>query len=119
MGSLILSRSFHVEKWKSEGDEGNGEATPSEGGDLETGPGEGGDEELSANVSAMDVDTDGLTQDAVGEESANENEDEDSDDEDNEDPADVAMVPMADMLNARYGCGNVSPAQPFIFRVSH
>ena len=31
-----------------------------------------------------------------------------SDDEDVEDPADVAMVPMADMLNARYGCNNVS-----------
>lgn len=31
---------------------------------------------------------------------------EDSDDED-EDPSDVAMVPMADMLNARYGSENV------------
>ena len=29
------------------------------------------------------------------------------DDDDVEDPSDVAMVPMADMLNARYGCENV------------
>jgi N-lysine methyltransferase SETD6 len=29
----------------------------------------------------------------------------DGDDED--DPANVAMVPLADMLNARYGCENV------------
>ena len=28
--------------------------------------------------------------------------------EDGEDPEDVAMVPMADILNARYGCSNVS-----------
>ena len=28
-------------------------------------------------------------------------------DSDDEDPSDVAMVPMADMLNARYGCENV------------
>ena len=32
-------------------------------------------------------------------------ESEDGDDED--DPANVAMVPLADMLNARYGCENV------------
>jgi len=31
----------------------------------------------------------------------------DSDDEDVGDPSDVAMVPMADMLNARYGSENV------------
>jgi hypothetical protein len=34
--------------------------------------------------------------------------DEDSDDEDGDNPADVALVPIADMLNARHGCGNVS-----------
>jgi SET domain-containing protein 6 len=27
--------------------------------------------------------------------------------DDDDDPANVAMVPMADMLNARYGCANV------------
>jgi len=29
--------------------------------------------------------------------------------DDDDDPSDVAMVPMADLLNARWGSGNVSP----------
>jgi len=33
-------------------------------------------------------------------------ESDDSDDEDVGDPSNIAMVPMADMLNARYGCNN-------------
>ena len=37
--------------------------------------------------------------------------DEDSDDDD-DDPGNVAMVPIADMLNARYGCENVSAPLP-------
>lgn len=41
-----------------------------------------------------------------------ENDDDDSDDED--DPSDVAMVPMADMLNARYGCENVRSSISFL-----
>jgi len=36
-----------------------------------------------------------------------ESEMDDSGDEDLEDSSDVAMVPMADILNARYGCENV------------
>jgi SET domain-containing protein 6 len=35
----------------------------------------------------------------------NDNDEDETDDED--DPANVAMVPLADMLNARYGCENV------------
>ena len=35
-------------------------------------------------------------------------EDEEDEDDDDEDPSDVAMVPMADMLNARYESENVS-----------
>ena len=31
----------------------------------------------------------------------------DAESDDDDDPANVAMVPMADMLNARYGCANV------------
>jgi SET domain-containing protein 6 len=38
----------------------------------------------------------------------------DDDDDDDDDPANVAMVPMADMLNARYRCANVrSSCEPF------
>lgn len=56
-----------------------------------------------ANTSAgsgMDVDDDPAS-------APQPEENEDSDDEDVGDPSDVAMVPMADMLNARYGSENV------------
>ena len=47
-------------------------------------------------------------------ESAEEEEEEDSDDEEeeSEDVGDVAMVPMADLLNAKSGCDNVRPPLP-------
>lgn len=99
MGSRILSRSFNVEKWEAEEDE-NEEAN------------------TSANTagSAMDVDeTPGDEQDANdgsnahGEENGDEENSNDDDDEEDEDSSDVSMVPMADMLNARYGSENVSP----------
>jgi len=35
-----------------------------------------------------------------------------SSDENDDDPANVAMVPLADMLNARYGCENVRVHHP-------
>ena len=74
----------------------------------------------------MDIDpqptVDGETNAPVPEDAANEREeagleeDEGSDDDDREDPADVAMVPMADMLNARFESENVrttaSPSPP-------
>ncbi|KAM0791736.1 hypothetical protein ACM66B_004004 [Microbotryomycetes sp. NB124-2] len=61
MGSLILSRSFHVEaKDRSDEDSDNEE----------------------------------------------DNDDDEEEDEEREDVGDVAMVPMADLLNARYGCDN-------------
>lgn len=84
MGSRILSRSFQVEQWDPPDEDG----------------------------APLEMDTDDDAQhpsepaeghhDEVGEEH-----DGDSDDEDHGDPDDVAMVPMADMLNARYGCNNV------------
>lgn len=52
----------------------------------------------------MDVDDSGDGEEAVNEDSS----DKDSDDEENEDTSDVAMVPMADILNARYNSVNVS-----------
>ena len=83
MGSRILSRSFHVEKWDDQ------------------------DEERDGDSSAMDIDQN--EEDGGGEDAQIEDGDEDtSDDEDTEDPADVAMVPVADLLNARYGASNVS-----------
>ncbi|KAH7912417.1 hypothetical protein BJ138DRAFT_1083668 [Hygrophoropsis aurantiaca] len=82
MGSRILSRSFHVEKWDGQSND---------------------EDESEANTSAMDVDA------ADSPDKGDHNEPEDdggSDEDDADDPADVAMVPMADLLNARYGSEN-------------
>lgn len=64
-GSRILSRSFHVEKWKGE------------------------------DTNDMEVDD----EEPDGSDSEGE--------EDGENTEDVGMTPMADLLNARYGCNNV------------
>ena len=53
------------------------------------------------NNSGMDVD---VPEDELAVEGE---EEEGDDDDDEEDPANVAMVPMADLLNARYGSENV------------
>jgi SET domain-containing protein 6 len=101
MGSRILSRSFHVEPWKG-------------GGDSEE-PHVGDDPDVSME-SRRSTDADRSREEAgeqpaqedshpEGEENVN---DSDSDSEDGENVEDVAMVPMADMLNARYGGENVS-----------
>ncbi|KIJ49632.1 hypothetical protein M422DRAFT_225528 [Sphaerobolus stellatus SS14] len=85
MGSRILSRSFNVEKWTGEEGEGD-ESFDTQGDD------------------SNDMDIDDTQQ---GANPVEEHEDEDSDsDSDEEDPGDVAMVPLADVLNARYECEN-------------
>ena len=86
MGSRILSRSFLVEKWEEGGDEGED------------------DPEENADQSGMEVDSDHAE---TNEEEATGELEETDDDDDAEDQSDVAMVPMADMLNARYGSENV------------
>jgi SET domain-containing protein 6 len=93
MGSRILSRSFHVEEWESQDEDGeNAEA------DISTGSGmDVDDEQLSVAVLASGLQP----------LDSHEGDNEDSDDEDQEDSSDIAMVPMADMLNARYGSENV------------
>ncbi|KAK7473222.1 Ribosomal lysine N-methyltransferase 4 [Stygiomarasmius scandens] len=83
MGSRILSRSFDVERW--EGDEGNSD----------------NDEAAETSVgSAMDVDqpAHSLTDDSARNEEPS--------DEEEEDDIDVSMVPVADLLNARYRTEN-------------
>jgi N-lysine methyltransferase SETD6 len=90
-GSRILSRSFQVERWEGEDgtidDNADGNTSVESGMDL-------------ANMSAgSGMDVDGSPADA--------SQPDESDDEDAVDPSDVAMVPMADMLNARYGSENV------------
>lgn len=86
MGSRILSRSFQVEQCNtSTNDEEDDEAAQA---DMDVDP-------------ILAEDEEGLRDEAGREADGN------SDDGDCEDPGDVAMVPMADMLNARFGCNNV------------
>jgi N-lysine methyltransferase SETD6 len=100
MGSRILSRSFTVEKWR----EGEGEVEEVEDEDENA-------EKTSLSATAeMDVDDDHPTlrgESEIEQEpgSSNIGDIEDSDD----DSSDIALVPMADMLNACYGSENVCP----------
>lgn len=93
-GSRILSRSFHVEKWEDENEPQGETSTPGSG--ISDSEGMDVDHSSPSAVVEGENDEDG---------DAGDSEDED---EDREDPSDVAMVPMADMLNARYGSENVS-----------
>ncbi|KAF8647120.1 hypothetical protein AX16_006952 [Volvariella volvacea WC 439] len=79
MGSRILSRSFEVERWNLDDEEEEGNTTG------------------NANDSSMDVDP-----------PSHDGADHEERDEDGEevDASDISMVPMADMLNARYGHEN-------------
>jgi SET domain-containing protein 6 len=87
MGSRILSRSFNVEKWDSgEDEEENAAANTSRGSEMDVDAPQGseGDESASHHDEAEEEDGVGI-----------------------DDSSDIAMVPMADMLNARYGSENV------------
>lgn len=110
MGSRVLSRSFNVEVWRKPDDDEDEKVQ-----DTESGPN-------TSLENAMDVDeppADGGAREHEREdaedEQANrsleellEDDGSETDDEDAEDPGDVAMVPMADMLNARYQSENAS-----------
>jgi len=91
MGSRILSRSFTLGKWEREG-----EAV--EGPESSQGIGEDIDTDMDVHEEPSES----------GENIPTERDDIDIDDE--EDSSDIAMVPMADMLNARYGSENVRPS---------
>ena len=94
MGSCILSRSFHVSRWTGESSD---EAVD--------------EDDAPVGSSSMDVDPKPSSTPSSGPGTpeptdANDNEEE-SEDEDDDDPSDVAMVPVADMLNARFETENV------------
>ncbi|KAL1695076.1 hypothetical protein GGG16DRAFT_45758 [Schizophyllum commune] len=85
-GSRVLSRSFNVEEGDTESDsDSEGEGPADKSADL------------------MDVDATEPPPEEGAEEAIEVSDDEDSDEED---AGDVGMVPMADMLNARYGSEN-------------
>lgn len=92
-GSRILSRSFNVDL-----PEPNHHEQDSDDGQEDS------DEQIAANTSigsGMDVDvSSGIVEEA---------EEEEADDEESleDDSSDTAMVPMADLLNARFECENV------------
>lgn len=87
MGSRILSRSFNVEKWES--------------GEVE-------EENAAANTSrGSEMDVDALQETEGDEPASHHDEAEEEEGGDMDDSSDIAMVPMADMLNARYGSENV------------
>lgn len=90
MGSSILSRSFHVKRdlRHAEPDDADNSSAPAEVAVERAMP--RGDEEDN-NDESVDIDLD-------------ENSDEDENDED---VRDISMVPMADMLNAKFGSENV------------
>ncbi|KAL1721914.1 hypothetical protein EV715DRAFT_270783 [Schizophyllum commune] len=84
-GSRVLSRSFNVEDSSEEDSDSEGEGPADTSADL------------------MDVDATEPPPEDGAEEAIEVSDDEDSDEED---AGDVGMVPMADMLNARYGSEN-------------
>ncbi|KAH8107781.1 SET domain-containing protein [Cristinia sonorae] len=91
MGSRILSRSFTVLKWN-----GMTEDEDAMVADADTSIGSGMDVDMPDTPDEPQLDGTELQED----------DDEESEDEDMEDPGDVSMVPMADMLNARFESEN-------------
>ncbi|KAG1715770.1 hypothetical protein ID866_1394 [Astraeus odoratus] len=110
-GSRILSRSFTVSKWAdedvvehgSDADDDAGAGNRDSRGEAENNHLDDTDKLANTSLgSAMDVDESASC--AVSD--AQRNDDHDSVDEDEDDPSDIAMVPMADLLNARWGSEN-------------
>ncbi|KIK94087.1 hypothetical protein PAXRUDRAFT_828332 [Paxillus rubicundulus Ve08.2h10] len=109
-GSRILSRSFTVSRWTDNG-EGEGE-DDHEGEDIQA---ESGANTVTSLGSAMEIDN---PQQPSHEDAISVSDSEDEDDE-GEDPSDVAMVPMADLLNARWGSENAKLFyEPLVLRMT-
>lgn len=106
MGSRILSRSFHVLRFKPEGEDADEEAEVDEAEASATLNGDGNAMDVDAPADAADEPAAQVAEEALKE--ADEQEDEEEDEDRYEDPADVAMVPMADMLNGRFNTETVS-----------
>jgi SET domain-containing protein 6 len=98
MGSRILSRSFNVEKWTPDGEE-----EEDDGGAADVSMGSGMDVDLPDGASAPPTHSPLGTDDLEHEE---------GEEQEQEDSSDITMVPMADILNARYRSENVRPS-PF------
>ena len=122
MGSSILSRSFHVKRdlTHAEPDEADISSAPAEVAVVRTMPQNDQKDESQrphegiADEEGRGVEEDEDEQDEQGDEhEENEGEDKDDDEDENEeeeeeeeDVRDISMVPMADMLNAKFGSEN-------------
>ena len=95
MGSLILSRSFHVEDPEDEDDEQEGNETK----EQESNEADESNASLLEAAEGMDIHNDNGHIDEDGES-------DDDDEDDQEEVNHIAMVPWADMLNARHECDN-------------
>ncbi|KAG9096289.1 hypothetical protein FS749_008784 [Ceratobasidium sp. UAMH 11750] len=93
MGSRILSRSFHVEPW-GEGEDDDNEEKQGSDADESKQVKEDPDVSMESARSEQPVESEDGASDGS------------SDSDDGENVEDVAMVPMADMLNARYAGEN-------------
>jgi N-lysine methyltransferase SETD6 len=83
-GSRILSRSFQIE---------NCEERP------ESHHVKDDSDAMDTEARSMDIDQDGADEEGRTSDTSSEGEDQDN--------SRISMVPMADLLNARYGCNNV------------
>jgi len=97
MGNLILSRSFTVGDQDEDEEEEQEEKAHASGDEHQ-------DIGNTSLGSAMDVDAPASATDEHLEE---EESDDDDDDDEETNTLEVAMVPLADILNARYQCENV------------
>ncbi|KAN0091574.1 hypothetical protein V8E55_005140 [Tylopilus felleus] len=108
-GSRILSRSFTVSRWTDDDkvEERDGEVGGSDADEVE-------DLHPDASIeSSMHLD---LHPSSL--EDTNEGPDSDSEDDEQDDPSDVAMVPIADLLNARWGSENAKLFyEPLVLRM--
>ena len=108
MGSLVLSRSFHVEEGAEEANEdsegeGEGEAAGDGSAMNISGASQAGAQGSSLTGTPMADANAGSDEEG---QSDGDSEDEDEDEDDEESVSHIAMVPWADMLNARHGCDN-------------
>ena len=94
MGSSILSRSFHVKRdlKHAESDDADIHSNPAEVSVQREMPGEEEGEESVQEIAQGDEEED--------------DDEEEEEEEDDENVRDISMVPMADMLNARFGSEN-------------
>lgn len=113
-GSRILSRSFTVNRWTGEGDaeESNDEGDEAQANDAERNETEADHQPADLSLgSAMDIDH------PIPRTEAHQEEQEDSGSQSDEDPSDVSMLPMADLLNARWGSENVGRCRLLHYKV--